>query len=116
MHTSQERTNDGPGMTRWEMNAFWAMSALGGGLLAGVTVLVIPRLLAPVLVLPFGVWAALAFLVLGLAMYPAKRTQARLAQPSRKISFKRWLMALLAGLVVAALVYFALRAIGLDPY
>jgi uncharacterized protein YybS (DUF2232 family) len=116
MHANEERTNCGRGLTRWEMNAFWAMSALGGALLAVLVVLVIPRLLAPVLVLPRGVWAALAFLVLGLAQYPAMRTQARLAQPTRKISFERFLRALLLGLVVAALISFAFRAIGLGPY
>lgn len=110
--TSQKHT----GVTRWELNAFWATSALAGALLALVTVHVIPRLLAPVIVLPFGVWLALAFLVLGLAQYPVRRIEARLAQPNRNISFKRFLMALLAGLVVASLVYLGLGAVGLDAY
>lgn len=114
--TRREHADGAPCMTRWELNAFWAMSALGGALLALVTAFLIPRLFAPVIVLPFGVWLALAFLVLGSALYPARRTQARLAQPSRNISFKRFLMADLVGLTVAALVYSALRAIGLDAY
>lgn len=110
--TRQEHTDGARCMTPWELNAFWAMSALGGALLALVTVFLVPRLLAPVIILPFGVWLALAFLVLGLALYPVNRTEARLIH-SRSLSFRRFLMADLIGLTVAALVYLALRAMGL---
>jgi uncharacterized membrane protein YdjX (TVP38/TMEM64 family) len=115
MHANEERTNYGRGLTRWEMNAFWAMSVLAGAFLMLLVGFVIPRLLAPVLGLPLVVWAFLAFLVLGLAQYPVRRTEARLAQPTREISFKRFLIAMLLGSAVGALVFLALGAI-LGPY
>lgn len=111
MHANEERTNCGPGLTRWEMSAFWITSTLTGALLMLLVGFVTPRLLAPVLVLPLGVWAGLGFLVLGLALYPVMRTEARLAQPTRGLSFKRFLIAMLLGSVVGALVFLAWRAI-----
>lgn len=111
MHANEERTNCGPGFTCWEMNAFWATSALAGAFLMLVVGYVIPRLLAPLLVLPPVVWAFLAFLVLMLPMYPVRLAEARLAQPTRELSFRRFLMAVLLGSVVGALVFLALRAI-----
>jgi hypothetical protein len=111
MHANEERTNCGRGLTHWEMNAFWATSALAGAFLMFLVGFLIPRLLAPVLVLPPVVWAGLGFLVLMLPMYPVRRAEARLAQPTRELSFKRFLMAMLLGSVVGALVFLALRAI-----
>ncbi len=115
MHANEERTNYGRGLTRWEMNAFWATGALAGAFLMLVVGYVIPMLLAPVLVLPPVVWAFLSFLGLMLPIYPVRRAEARLAQPTRELSFKRFLIAMLLGSAVGALVFLALRAI-LGPY
>lgn len=105
----------GPVLTRWEMRAFWTASTLAGALLAFLVGFLIPRLLAPVLRLPLVVWSVLAFLVVGLALYPVMRTDARLAQPTRELSFRRFLTGALLGSVVSALVFLALRAI-LGPF
>jgi hypothetical protein len=72
---------------------------------------VAPRLLAPVLVLPLVVWAGLAFLAVGLPLYPVMRTEARLAQPTRELSFNRYLVGMLLGSAVGALVFLGVRAI-----
>jgi hypothetical protein len=111
MQVNEERANCGPGLTRWEMSAFWTTSVLAGALSMLLVGFVIPRLLAPVLVLPLVVWAGLAFLALGLLLYPVMRTEARLAQPTRVLSFRRFLIVMLVGSAVGALVFLGLRAI-----
>lgn len=112
MHANQELADVGRGLTRWEMNAFWATSALSGAFFMLVVGFVIPRLLEPVLALPPVVWVFLALLVFLLPMYPVRRLELRLMRPARRLSFSRFLMAMLIGSVVGTLVFVALHAIG----
>ena len=109
---------DGHGLTRWEMRAFLATGILAGTFLGLLAWLLISRLLAPLLDLPEtagqAAGAGLGFLLLMWTGYPALRTKARLEE-SRVLSFKRYFLSSLVGLVVGAVVVVALRAV-LYPY
>jgi hypothetical protein len=112
MHANEERSDSRYELTHWEMNAFWATSILAGALLMVVIGFLVPRLLEHVLVLPLGISFALGFMALTLAQYPVMRIDARLAQPPRKLSFRRYAAMMLLGSVVGTLVFLALHAIG----
>jgi hypothetical protein len=112
MHANEELTDSRYELTHWEMNAFWATSVLAGAFLMFVVGFLIPKLLAPVLVLPLGVSFALGFMALAVALYPVLRIDARLAQPPRRLPFRRYLMGMLLGSVVGTLVFLVLREIG----
>lgn len=108
---------DNRGLRRWEMRAFWATSTLAGTFLALIAWFLVSGLLAHMLGLPEAAaqaaGAGVAFL-LGLGtLFPVLRTQARLEESPKGMSFKRHVLSSLVGLVVCALVFFALRAAGL---
>lgn len=97
-------------LERWEMNAFLAISFLAGALVAVAVSFMLPRLLGVRLDFPKAVWAGLGILTIMLCLYPALRVQGRLEEPTRILSWTRYLVACLMGSLVGALVFVGLQA------